>query len=373
MHRTNALIVSFVSLGLLGGCTWSPDANINGGGQAGGAGRNDNGGVGGTGVGFDGGPGPTADANCGVTNHQGNRLPPDLLLVFDRSGSMLQDPMTGNNCGNNVPAAMCPSKWNQSRTAVNMAVAASQATIRWGLKLFSSGGGNNNTCGVAAGAEVPIAINNAMAIQTALTNATAAGSTPTTLAVTNGGNYLSTLTTPNPRFLVLVTDGEPNCGAGGGQNSDATAAIAAVATQAARGYGTFVIGINNIAGAAGNAAATTLTGMSTAGLHPRAGTPNYYVVTDTAELVTALGAISTQVASCTFTLAMPPPDPSNVVVLGDGKMVPKDMVQTDSGWTYGTGMTEVTLTGTYCQDVMNGVIQNVEVLFGCNNITPTIP
>ena len=48
-----------------------------------------------------------------------------------------------------------------------MAVAASQTTIRWGLKLFSSGGGGggNNTCNVAAGAEVPIALNNGMAIQ----------------------------------------------------------------------------------------------------------------------------------------------------------------------------------------------------------------
>jgi hypothetical protein len=37
---------------------------------------------------------------------------------------------------------------------------------------------------------------------------------------------------------------------------------------------------------------------------------------------------------------------------------------------YGTGMTSVTLTGTYCQDVMNAVIANVEVLFGCGGITP---
>ncbi len=380
MHRTYALVSGLVSLGSLafiGGCSWSPPPNIsseigaNGGGapHGGGAGGNGSPGVGGTGVTVDSGPTtPTTDANCGSSVNPTTRLPPDLLLVFDRSGSMLQDPMTGNNCN---PAATCPSKWNQSRTAVDMAVAASQATIRWGLKLFSSGGGGgNNTCNVAAGAEVPIALNNGMAIQNALTAATAAGSTPTTLAVTNGGDYLATLTDPNPRFLVLVTDGEPNCGGGGGQASDAPAAIAAVAAQAARGYGTFVVGINNIAGAAGNAAATTLTDMSTAGMHPRAGTPNYYVVTNTAELVTALGAIGTQVASCTFNLATAPPDPTNVVVLGDGKMVPKDAV---NGWTYGAGMMSVTLTGTYCQDVMNSVIKNVEVLFGCNGIPPTIP
>lgn len=362
MHRTNWLTMSIVSLGLLGGCTWSPDANINGGG-AGGFGGHNNVGLGGqVGVTVDGSIGPTSDANCGVTNHMGNRLPPDLLLVFDRSGSMLQDPMTGNNCN---PAATCPSKWNQSRTAVNMAVAASEATIRWGLKLFSSGGGNNNTCNVAAGAEVPIALNNGMAIQTALTAATAAGSTPTTLAVTNGGNYLATLTTPNPRFLVLVTDGEPNCGTGGGQNSDAPAAIAAVGAQATRGYGTFVIGINNIAGATGNAAATTLSAMSTAGMHPRAGTPNYYVVSDTAGLVTALESIGTQVTSCTFTLDSVPPDPTNIRVLADNKTVPANDV---NGWVYEAGMRAVTLKGTYCDDVLNMVTMNVSVLFGCPGV-----
>jgi hypothetical protein len=105
-------------------------------------------------------------------------------------------------------------------------------------------------------------------------------------------------------------------------------------------------------------------------MHARAGTPNYYVVNNTAELVAALANISTQVASCTFELTTPPPDASNVLVLADGKTVPKDTLPTDSGWMYGAGMTSVTLTGSYCQNVMNNVVSNVEVLFGCGGITP---
>ena len=114
----------------------------------------------------------------------------------------------------------------------------------------------------------------------------------------------------------------------------------------------------------------TLTNMSTAGMHPRTGTPNYYVVNNTAELVAALGNIGTQVASCTFSLSSAPPDPSNVVVLADGKTVPKAASPTDNGWVYGGGMTSVTLTGSYCQDVMSSAISNVEVLFGCGRMTP---
>jgi len=117
-------------------------------------------------------------------------------------------------------------------------------------------------------------------------------------------------------------------------------------------------------------ATATLTQMSAAGMHPRAGTPNYYVVNNTAELVAALGLIGTQVASCTFNLASPPPDPNNVLVVADGKVVPKDAVPTDNGWMYGAAMMSITLTGTYCQDVMNGITTNVEALFGCGGITP---
>jgi hypothetical protein len=113
--------------------------------------------------------------------------------------------------------------------------------------------------------------------------------------------------------------------------------------------------------------------MSAAGMHARPGTPNYYVVNNTAELVTALDAIGTQVASCTFMLTSAPPDPNNVVVLADGTMVPKDTAPTDNGWTYGAGMTSVTLTGTYCQQVMTNTVKNVEVLFGCDGIPPVIP
>jgi hypothetical protein len=358
MHRTHAFVATVMSLGLtslglVGGCTWSPEQNINGGVTSGTAGHR-NTGAGGVGVTFDGSP-PSLDSNCGVTRNTGNRLPPDLLLVFDKSGSMLEDPTTGNNCN----GGNCMSKWDLATAAVNTAVANTQATIRWGLKLFSNpGGGANNTCAVSTGVQVPIGLNTAGAIQAALAATGPAGSTPTTLAVNRGGDYLATLTTPNPRFIVLVTDGQPTCLAGGNAADDANA-IAAVATQAARGFGTFVIGEANLGNSPADA---TLSMMSTNGLHPRVGTPNYYLVNNTAELVTALTLIGTQVSSCTFVLATSPPNPNNVRVEGDGVAIPANDV---NGWVYEAGMKAVTLKGSYCDQVTAGTIKNVVVLFGC--------
>ena len=218
MHRTRAVLATLVALGsvvCVGACSWSPPPNINaeigggGNGGNGGGSRRSSGTGGRTGVTVDAAPPiPTMDANCGSTRNPTTRQPPDLLLVFDRSGSMAEDPATGQSC---MPAATCPSKWNQATAAVNMAVANSQTTIRWGLKLFST---NGNNCNVNAGVQVNIGLNSANAIAGALAGAGPAGATPTTLAMTRAGDYLAGLTTPNPRFIVLVTDGQPTCGGG---------------------------------------------------------------------------------------------------------------------------------------------------------------
>jgi hypothetical protein len=299
--------------------------------------------------------GPIVDATC-VTTHTGARLPVDVLLIFDRSGSMVEDPSTGQNC---LPQATCPSKWNQATAAIEQAVMNTESTVRWGLTMFPSPILGNTTCNVAAGAQVPIAPMNAMAITTALLATAPSGSTPTTAALTLAGDYLNTLTTPNQRFMVLVTDGLPTCAAGNANAADDANAIMAVATQASRGFGTFVVGIATAQDALADA---TLSAMSTAGMHPRPGTPNYYVTNNTAELVTALDSIASQVDSCTFSLDAVPPAPDNVTVTGDGNIIP---LSASNGWLYQPGMRAITLSGDYCQRVMTGALRNVVAIFGC--------
>src|SRR4029077_1031915 len=105
-------------------------------------------------------------------------------------------------------------------------------------------------------------------------------------------------------YIVLVTDGLPNCPANGNTgNDDSGPAVMAVANSFAAGIPVFVIGVST---AGTGMADTTLTNMANAGGLPRAGTPTYYPVTSGAELSAALNTLVGVVASCNFAIGTPP-------------------------------------------------------------------
>src|SRR5438094_173159 len=68
------------------------------------------------------------------------------------------------------------------------------------------------------------------------------GLTPTTAAIDAAVNYLSGAidSDGHPKYILLATDGEPNCGSGADDNA---AAEQAVANAATKGIHTFVVGI----------------------------------------------------------------------------------------------------------------------------------
>jgi hypothetical protein len=315
-------------------------------------------GSGSTGTAAGNGNTPTPDgANCGATSVGLQNVPPDLLIVQDKSGSMANDVMD-MSCRN--AGAACVSKWSQVVPAINMVVSATDTTIRWGLKFFA----NDNQCGVNMGATVPIGPNNGAAIMAALGMTNPGGSTPTRLAVTSGADYLMTLMDPNPKYMLLATDGEPNCAPGAARqsNDDAAGAVAAVMAAATAGIPTFVVGVGNVA-----PAVATLNMLADAGGKPQAGATHYYPVASTADLVTVLGTIGDMIASCSFGLGQPPPVPNNVGVYGNGQAsmkIPQDTTHMN-GWDYGAGMTSIVLYGSACDKVKNKTYQTVQAIYGC--------
>jgi hypothetical protein len=359
--RPSALFVFSAGLAIFAtalGCGWSGSRSPNVSGSAGTSGGNPgNGGRVASGAGGNaggGGPMPTTDANCGLQSIPIANVPPDVLIVQDRSGSM-NDPV--------MPCAVAPcTRWTETTTALKKVLMATEKTIRWGIKFFPDT--NGDQCGVGAGAAVPIADMNATPVIAAIDANRPNGRTPTQTAERTAATYLASVADPNPKYILLATDGEPNC-AMGSMMSDAPGAVQAVTDVAAMGIPTFVVGIATAT--SDPMADATLSMMATAGGRPRAAMPTYYPVTTADDLVAALSTIGGQIASCNFGLGRKPPVPDNIAVNGGGMRIPRDPTHMN-GWDYGTGQMSIVLYGSYCDRAKAGTLKDVQAIFGCPGI-----
>ena len=287
----------------------------------------------------------------------------EVGIVQDRSGSMaddVNDKTCAGGCGVN-------SKWTLVTAAIENVVNATQTSVNWGLFYFGSG---TSTCGVNTNPAVPVALGSGPAIQTSLAATAPSGGTPTRVTINNAVAYMDTLTDTNPKYLLLATDGEPNCVNGSTNISDATATIAAITTANTAGYPTFVVGIGNV-----TASTTTLNSMAVAGGEAQTGTTSYYAVADTASLEAALTKIVGMVASCVVPLNNIPSGQWSIAIFvtdSTGKVIEVANNQTD-GWFYtDTAKSSVTLVGTTCDNVKNGVYSNLQFVYTCQGqiITP---
>jgi hypothetical protein len=331
-----------------------------------------------TGVGGDimitGAAGTTTD--CGSGNVPIMPLPPDILLVEDRSGSM-DDNQNDMACNNGGCGAM--SKWALITAAINQVVGTTDTTVNWGLKFFADA---DAQCGVSANVAVGVAPGTGPAVATAIMGSTKANGgvnngsyTPTRAAVAAASTYLGTLTDNNPKYILLATDGLPNCpmGCGNGGMSCTTTPNAAETTQVenaitaagAAGFPTFVVGIATASDAAAN---TALNGFAMAGGEPQAGAAtSYYSVDDTASLVTALNKIVGIIASCTISLATAPAGLTNIAISatdtsGNAVVIPKDPT---NGWSFDANMKNVILNGTSCSSLQGGAYSNFVFNYAC--------
>src|SRR5262249_5880220 len=99
------------------------------------------------------------------------------------------------------------TKWDEMTAALKQVVSALQGQIKWGLEYFPT----DNDCGVSANVAVPIGPMNATNVVGSIAMTTPDGSTPTAKAIQVGAAYLQTVQDQNPKYLLLATDGEPNC------------------------------------------------------------------------------------------------------------------------------------------------------------------
>jgi von Willebrand factor type A domain. len=294
--------------------------------------------------------------NCGITTAPLNKQPADLLLVLDKTGSLMNAMDGTGQCA--AGSTTCQQRWATLVAGLNAVLTSSSTDVNWGLETFNS----NGSCGVDP-PEVPITPGaaGATAVKTYIATIKPNGSTPTTLAITTAVTYLQSLTDPNPKYILLATDGEPNCKGGGGGGgagaTDLTAAQAAVKAAYDAGYKVYVLGVGP--------ETTNLDTLASAG---SGGTTNYYPALTPDALTAALASIVGSVVSCTFGLGKAPPVPSNVAVQfnnDSGLKAPKDPSHT-SGWDYTTpASTSIQLYGSWCDDVTSGKYTSAQILMGC--------
>ena len=301
-------------------------------------------------------------------------LPPDILIIMDRSMSMTDDE-TDKSCAGGNPAGNgnCgqTSKWYQTTVAVEGVVNATQAKVNWGLYYL----GNETTqCVALTTPAVGITAGNSYdLIAPALDGEKFLGQigTPTAAVVKAAVAYLQTVQDQNPKFLLLATDGEPNCANGSVNNSDANGATAAIKNAHDQlGIPTFVVGIATTASTTGSTAATAeLNSAAVAGGYPLTGTIQYYAVSDTQALSDALNKIVGLAASCTISLANTPTgqDWSIAITATDttGTTVQIDS-DANNGWGYtDASKTAITLVGTACDNLKSGAYTDIKFVYTC--------
>jgi hypothetical protein len=304
-------------------------------------------------------PGTPSDVdggNCGITTNGLTPQPADLLLVLDRSGSMSYDIGSDVYCTDAKAPANCTTRWSTVTTSLNQVLSSASGDVQWGLKFFTSPGGS--TCTVNAGADVKIPAT-AADITAAISGTSPANQTPTTAAINSAVEYLNGLNDGRSHFILLATDGQPNCDPGTSSTVSATTvAHTAAAIKTAHdssGINTFVIGIGPSPG--------NLTSFAQSG-----GTGDYYPATSPDQLTTALNSITKKVASCVFNLGKYPPDPNNIVIEFNGdpsQRAPQDTTHTN-GWDYTSPAdTSVQVYGSWCDKITNGTYTSTEVILGC--------
>jgi hypothetical protein len=263
---------------------------------------------------------------CDKLSLNGRPNAPDILIVLDRSGSMvgLGDP---RNAGKN--------RWMPSVSAVKKLTGELTETVAFGLMLFPStgagpggggitipgigtfgGGGGGGGCAPGQ-LDVPVELQTADQISSVLDMSQPdVGATPTAATLEAALTALDTGTCGDckdvPKYVLLVTDGQPTCGASGMSTTpeDIAATNAAIDKLTEKGIKTYVIGYDTASDPDAAAA------MDEFAMH--GGTEKHFPVEDEATLLSELTAIAGALVPCEFELSMNIPDPTYVRVEIDG-------------------------------------------------------
>ncbi len=305
-------------------------------------------------------------------------LPPNVMLVLDKSRSMT------NPWDHDLdPTTPQLSRWHSLHNVVSDMTDQFAGTINFGSILFPSADAwldepiNDHSCVVAAFPEVEVAPNtrdDILASMPAPTDLTISGGTPTAAGVQTAVDHLLSLPGDAPRAVLLLTDGAANCNPDEAPEDtlfvyDAQVPLVVAAAFADHAIPTYVIGIN-ILDEMGTKPAVNpyeaLTEVASAGGAPSTGIDTFYNSFNEIELADALEQVAMKI-ECTVSLPEEPqfPDLAEVSVDGTGWNQVADCDAGD-GWVYTSPVAPfnaIQLCGTACDALQGG--GTVQVEYGC--------
>jgi hypothetical protein len=293
---------------------------------------------------------------CGSEEIVADLVPPNVLVVLDRSCSMKK-------------ASGGKPKWTIAVDAITGMTTSFSGKARFGITLFPDITGDECTQDAIP---IPPAAGTEAAIQKLLQDSLQSSDAyyPDGPCVTNIDTGVEQASkapalddTDRASFLVLITDGkQAGCSLAGG-DTGTTKLLSDLYQQ--RHIVTFVVGF------VGEIDPAQMNTFAEAGGAP---IPNsaakYYAAEDQASLDQALAAIAKKTLGCTYKLTHAPPDPEKLFVFFDNTTeVPRDPSHM-AGWDYDASKQTVTIYGSYCQDLETAKVTDLDIVFGCNVPSP---
>jgi hypothetical protein len=293
----------------------------------------------------------------------------DVMILLDRSGSM--DTAFGSG-----------TRYQAVASLLSNVASAYAGRVRFGYQELPG----RQECGEQAVAgccasppTVGIAWDTTAAVLAAIAAAAPMdGSTPTAAALQAAHGYYGALADGiENRYVLLATDGAPNCtlagalSSGGAPDTGACAdARAEVAALVAAGVRVIVLGVGPDLADDTSGDGACLDAMAHAGgAAASPGSPGYYAASDPDQLQLAVEQIFGGVArpSCVLRFQTPVTDPSTIAVFLDGQRIPLMSGAVGNGWWLdkSQGSPIVRVIGAYCDKIEGFQVSIIEARFGC--------